>query len=241
MGKTKLEQMQDLLGKDAIATIFLAKEKNLPLYSDDLGLRLVARNDWQVSGFWTQTLLLDFRARGLITEDQYRNAVKLLLIANYRFVSIDGAGLLWVLNETGFTPTPAVTRVFESLHGPECTDELVVAVLSELLKRLWLQPMLYEQKLLLLDLVLNTLTTGRDPARILGRFKIALKGQFALISHVLRPSFRGLIYGLNKEILVDHSPLICTNRELGPESDSISVDLRGVALKSCYRTSGSPR
>ena len=128
MGKTKLEQMQDLLGKDAIATIFLAKEKNLPLYSDDLGLRLVARNDWQVSGFWTQTLLLDFRARGLITKNQYRNAVKLLLIANYRFVSIDGAGLLWVLNETGFTPTPAVTRVFESLHGPECTDESAVAV-----------------------------------------------------------------------------------------------------------------
>ena len=140
LGKTKFEQMQDILGKEAIAAILLAKERNLPLYSDDLGLRLVAKNDWQVSGFWTQTLLLDIRDKGLITDEQYRDAVKKLLLANYRFVSIDGAGLFWVLNANGFALTPAVTRVFESLHGPECSDDSAVVVLSGLVKRLWLQP-----------------------------------------------------------------------------------------------------
>jgi tetratricopeptide (TPR) repeat protein/transcription elongation GreA/GreB family factor len=187
VGKVKLEQMQDLLGKDAIAAILVAKETTLPLYSDDLGLRLVARNDWQVSGFWTQTLLLDLRDKGLIAEERYREVVQKLLLANYRFVSIDGAGLLWILKANSFSSTPAVTRVFESLHGPECSDDSAILVLADLVKRIWLEPVLYEQKLLLLELVLNTLTSGRDLERILNRFKITLRGQFALIPQVLRP------------------------------------------------------
>jgi tetratricopeptide (TPR) repeat protein len=187
VGKVELEQMQNLLGNDAIAAILVAKETTLPLYSDDLGLRLVARNDWKVSGFWTQTLLLDLRDKGLLGEERYRETVQNLVLANYRFVSIDGAGLLWILKTNSFLCTPAVTRVFESLHGPECSDESAVLVLANLVKRIWLEPMLYEQKLLLLDLVLNTLTTGRDLERILNRFKISLKGQFALIPQVLRP------------------------------------------------------
>jgi len=170
IGKNQLEQMQDLLGKDAIAAILVAKETNLLLYSDDLGLRLVARNDWQVSGFWTQTLLLDLREKGLLGVEQYREAVQKLLLANYRFVSIDGAGLLWILKANNFLSTPAVYRIFESLHGPECTEESAVLVLADLVKRIWLEPLLYEQKLLLLELVLNTLTTGRNLERILNRF-----------------------------------------------------------------------
>jgi len=187
IGKNQLEQMQDLLGKDAIAAILVAKETNLLLYSDDLGLRLVARNDWQVSGFWTQTLLLDLREKGLLGVEQYREAVQKLLLANYRFVSIDGAGLLWIVKANNFLSTPAVYRIFESLHGPECTEESAVLVLADLVKRIWLEPLLYEQKLLLLELVLNTLTTGRNLERILNRFKITLNGQFALIPQVLRP------------------------------------------------------
>jgi predicted nucleic acid-binding protein len=187
VGKIKLEQMQDLLGKEAIAAILVAKERNVPFYSDDLGLRDIAKHEWQVSGFWTQTLLLDLRAKGLLSEDEYYNAVKKLLLAKYRFVSIDGAGLFWVLNEAGFTVTPAVRRVFESLHGPECSDESAVIVLSDVLKRLWLQSILYEQKLLLLDLVLNAITSGRDATSAIARLKIALKSQFALIPLVLRP------------------------------------------------------
>ena len=181
LGKNQLEQMQDLLGKDAVAAILVAKETNLLLYSDDLGLRLVARNDWQVGGFWTQTLLLDLREKGLITVEQYGEAIQKLLLANYRFVSIDGAGLLWILRANNFSSTPAVTRIFESLHGPECSEDSAVLVLADLVKRIWLEPLLYEQKLLLLELVLNTLTTGRDLERIIGRFKITLRGQFALI------------------------------------------------------------
>jgi tetratricopeptide (TPR) repeat protein len=187
LGKTKYEQARDILGKEAISAILLAKERNGLLCSDDLGLRLVARNDWQVSSFWTQSLLLDLRSKGLLTEEQYRDAVKKLLLSNYRFVSIDAAGLFWVLTEADFTSTLAVNRVFESLHGPDCSDESAVVVLAELIKRLWIEPLLDHRKFLLLDLVLDALITGRDPDRTLRRIKLALEQQFALISHLLPP------------------------------------------------------
>ena len=201
LGKTRFEQLEDVLGKSAVAALLIAKERGLPLFSDDLGLRIIAKKDWGVSGFWTQTLLVDFREKGVISNDQYHEAITKLLQSNYRFVSLDADGLIWILRSTGFTTSPAASRAFEALHGPDCTEESAVFVLSDLVKRFWLEPLLYQQKLLLLDLVLNALTTGRDSVRILQRFKIALRERFALVPLALRPIFQSIDLWAQQKIL----------------------------------------
>jgi tetratricopeptide (TPR) repeat protein len=189
LGRARLAELGDLLGSGALGAILLAKEYGRPLYSDDLGLRGVARNDWQAEGFWTQSLLVDLKSSGIINDDEYYSAVHKLLLGNYRFVSIDGTGLFRILQAAGFAASQETSRVLESLHGPDCTEDSAVFVLAELVRRCWMEPLLYHQKLSVLEIALRALTTGRSTDRALVRFKAALRERFALAPLVLRPIF----------------------------------------------------
>jgi hypothetical protein len=148
---------------------------------------------------------MDLRDKGIITADQYHEAVNRLLFANYHFVSINADGLLWVLRNADFKASTEVVRIIRSLHGPVCSEESAIHALSDLVRRLWLEPLLDHQKLLLLDLVLNTLTTGRDPTRTLRRFKIALRERFALIPHVALPIYQSIDLWVQQKTLYEGS------------------------------------
>jgi len=189
LSRARLTELHDILGGGSLGAILLAKEYGCLVYADDLGLRGIARNDWQAEGFWTQTLLADLKSSGIVTDDEYYEAVHKLLLGNYRFVSIDGVGLFRIVQAAGFAPSPELSRVLESLHGPDCTEESAVSVLSDLVRRFWMESILYHQKLSILEIVLRALTTGRTTERALLRFKAALRERFALAPLVLRPIF----------------------------------------------------
>ena len=129
---------------------------------------------------------------GAIGEDDYCRAVERLVLANYHFVTISADVVLWMLRAASFGRSTAIARVLRTFHGPECSEESAVSVLSDLLKGIWLEPLLYHQKLALMELVLGSLTTGRHRERILGRFVIALRERFALAPTVLRPILEGI-------------------------------------------------
>src|SRR5207249_1645075 len=102
--KIKFDEVKDILGRDAIAAVLVARERKLLLFSDDLGLRSLARNDWQVEGAWSQTILVSLRDRGIISKDEYREAIRRLALGNYYFLSINGDDLMWVLSRNDMKP-----------------------------------------------------------------------------------------------------------------------------------------
>jgi hypothetical protein len=51
MTPESIEQMEDVLGASGATSVLAAQEQNLPLYSDDLGLRNLAHIEWQVFSF----------------------------------------------------------------------------------------------------------------------------------------------------------------------------------------------
>jgi tetratricopeptide (TPR) repeat protein len=181
VGKESFESLKDLLGEGAIASVLVAKGQGLPLYADDFGLRQIAKNDWQVEGIWSQTVLVRMREEELLTANEYHKAVRRLVLANYSFVSLHATDLLWLLQKNAMQITEEVTHIFARLQGPECNENSAVNVLADLIKAVWLDDLMYYQKSLILDLALKTLTTGRINHRVIAKLNGTLKKKFVLL------------------------------------------------------------
>jgi hypothetical protein len=189
--KTKFDEVIETLGRDAIAAILIARERKLLLFSDDLGLRSLARNDWQVEGVWSQTILVSLRDRGILSEDEYRESIRRLAIGNYYFVSINADDLMWVLSRNDMKPSYEVSRMLSFLEGPDCSEDSAIQIIADVIRKVWLEPLvLYDQKLWVLDLALGTLTKGRMVQRVVERLKAVLRARFRLMPLALPVIFR---------------------------------------------------
>jgi tetratricopeptide (TPR) repeat protein len=192
LGRERFEELKAVFGESSIASILVAKEQGIPLYSDDLRLRQRAWNDWKVGGVWSQTVLLSMQKQDLLTDDEYYDAIRKLVLANYYFVSIDAEGLLWILRRNHMSITREIEHIFQVLQGPDCDEESAVSVSADLIRSVWLEKTLYKQKLLILDLVLKSLTTRRLGIQVIEKLKAALQSRFVLMPLALQTIFKSI-------------------------------------------------
>lgn len=181
MGKDKFESLNKLLGASSVASVLTAKQQNSLLLSDQSGLRKIALDDWMVKSVWSQSVLSAMRDSRVISEEVYHKAVMTMILSHYYFVSISADTLMWILKENGMGPTPEVVRVFMEFQGPDCSEDSALRVLSDLLKRMWLEALLEDHKLWTLDLVLKSLVTGRNSHRVIARLKGAMRERLSLM------------------------------------------------------------
>jgi len=175
------EQMEGILGAAGATSVLAAQERTLPLYADDLGLSKLAKLQWQVSSFCTQSLLADFQSKTLISEDEYKKATRQLIFANYRHVGISANDLMWVLRDDQSRNDNTLPRVMHALHGPECDEDSAIGVGADFTRLVWVETLFLQEKLSLLDLTLSTITKGRSIPRVLAKFKRDLKPRFELL------------------------------------------------------------
>jgi transcription elongation GreA/GreB family factor/predicted nucleic acid-binding protein len=187
--KKEYEHLESLLGDGPIASILAANERNALLYADDLGLRQMAAQDWQVHGVWTQTVLESMRKRGILSLAEYYDALRKLIIAGYNFVRIDVRGLLWILRHNQMKASPEMKRVLTILSGPNCDEMSAIIVSAEFTYFMWLQVPIYEEKIQLLEYILNAILTGRVSTYIIPMFKAALQAKFATFPKPLQAIF----------------------------------------------------
>lgn len=186
VGKERFEELSGLVGREAVSSILVAKERGVPLVADDLRLRLLASTEWQVAGAWTQDLLWDMKTHKLLSEDQYQEAVIKLLVSNLFFVSVTAEDVMQQIRADEMKPTPRNAFVLERVLGPDCSEESALRVGADVMRAVWLEPSLYEHKLMILDLILNSLTSRRPLERVLARFDAALQTRFALMVPALQ-------------------------------------------------------
>lgn len=180
LGTARLEELETLLGKGAIASIYGAKDKGAVLISDDGKLKEVARKDFEIHASGSQALLVLFRRHGLLTEDEYHQHVAALAIANYHFIFFEARTLVWATESEAARFSPSVPALLRSLSGPECSQESAVQVVADAIRGVWLTPGLPERKTMFLDLALNALAKGRSATVAIRQLVIALRGRFAL-------------------------------------------------------------
>jgi hypothetical protein len=89
----KKRKLDKFLGKSFIDTILIAKKTNYILFSDDLFLGLIAKNDFNVDGVWTQILLLNLLNLGKIKKETYIDKTISLIKYNYNYITFN-AGIL---------------------------------------------------------------------------------------------------------------------------------------------------
>ena len=173
------------MGRSSIASVLVAKEKGTLLCSDDFLLRTLAEHVFSVTGVWTQPVLLNAYAEGMLKAEDYHDSVAALVRANYYYVPLNTPGLMHVLRENQWGVNSQVERVFAPLSANTDTLDAVKTV-AGLIEGVWAEPVPVHQKLNILDLCLRTLATKRDSEVVLRLLQIALQGRFALVEHRLQ-------------------------------------------------------
>ena len=181
VGRERFNELSEALGEGSLSTILVAKEHASLLYVDDLGLSHLARNEEGVESVWTQTALMLAHERGVITTDEYHESLLKLMLANYYYATFTQEDIKWVLRRNNFGLTVEVTRMVGFLQGPECDEEAAVTIISELVRYVWLQSTIEQQRWLFLDFALNTLVTGRNSRAVLSKLKRKVQTKFALL------------------------------------------------------------
>jgi tetratricopeptide (TPR) repeat protein len=182
----QLEQYKEALGEMATASLFVASDLGLPLHVDDMALNLIASDQrWRVQGVPTQVVLLRFKSRGLISEAEYYAALKRLILGNYAHVWITSAALWWMCVDEGKKATEAMRLILRATLGPESVPEPAFAIGSQLIHRVWMEVGDREEKLKLVDLVVEVLALGRDGAAVGAALKEILPKLFRYLPSAL--------------------------------------------------------
>jgi tetratricopeptide (TPR) repeat protein len=167
-------EFERVLGAESVASVALAADLGLPLYSDDLALRVIARGDWSASSFWTQRLFIDCLTRRLIGRAEYYDLVAQLIRDRYYFVQIDSAYLLRLFEKQGLTLSQEVLRGLDLLGEPSCSIESAVRVAAGVIAVCWRDAVPVHFRYMVLDAVLGSLTRGRSPHIVLQAFLVAV-------------------------------------------------------------------
>lgn len=167
LGEYERKDIRTTLGLAAASSVAAASVSGVAMYSDDLALRLLARNEHKVQSFWSQTLLQDLRAKSIISADEYHRTVAQLIEFGFYFVSVNQADLVWVIRESAWTPSDRVGRVLATLAGPDCTLTDAVNVALDVLHEIWGDPIPHTTKIAFLDLIIQVLVTGRNGTAVL--------------------------------------------------------------------------
>lgn len=181
VGRQRFDQLSEALGEGSLVSILVAKEHGTLLYADDLGLSHLARNEEGIESVWTQTVLLLARKQGVITAEEYYEALRVLMLANYYYALYSQDDMKWILRRNNFGLTGEVTRMVGFLQGPECDENAAITIFSELIRYVWLQSAVEQQRWLFLDFALNTLVKGRSAGAVLAKLKRMVRAKFELL------------------------------------------------------------
>jgi hypothetical protein len=103
------------------------------------------------------------------------------MLANYYYALFNQDDIKWILRRNNFGLTGEVTRMVGFLQGPECDEEAAISIMSELIRYVWLQSAIDQQRWLFLDFALNTLVKGRSGRNILLKLKQKVRAKFVLL------------------------------------------------------------
>lgn len=183
--------LRQMLGVSSLDTLKIAKENNLPLYSDDKYLRELGFFESKIEGFSIQTLLQKSLKENLINEDEYNEKITKLVLSKYSFIFISAQTLLHSVTKSEYDLNSQETiSLLQTIESVDTSIESALNVLSHFVKLIWMQPLLFNKKIQYLDLSLRTLTKKRGIINTVGKFK-----------EYIRRIFPSMLYYQMQEVL----------------------------------------
>jgi len=177
---------RNTLGSPALSSILLAKEQGALLYCDDLHLRRLAKQLWEVNSVETQAVLADLQEQSHILPDVQHESLARLADARYFFVSMTADGLISLLEQHMFQTGGVVRSAFATFEGPDAMEEPAIEIMADVIKRVWLRKLMSYQKSLVLDTALRALVKNRRSTEVLNKLLGSLRGNMRLVEHLYR-------------------------------------------------------
>lgn len=181
MKRDRKQQIDRMFGPSFIDTILIASETGNLLYSDDERLRSFAKTEFNVDGVWTQFLLMHCLNIKALERSKYNKMVIKLVSAHYRHTSIDADILIEAAEQAKWVPSQPYTTVLQILQGKSSNESSALIVTTEFLYKLWVQPILANQRDYLLLSLLDFITTERNRGVILDKLIYHIKRRFVLL------------------------------------------------------------
>lgn len=110
INRTERAKYNYMLGKSFMDTILIASEKGNLLYSDDGPLRILAKQNYNVNGIWTQAVLIECLKRGDLKIEDYNKAINKLTRFSYHSTYYNVGVFLAAAEESGWVPLNPYTR-----------------------------------------------------------------------------------------------------------------------------------
>lgn len=177
----ELQRLSAALGGGSLAAAHIARCEDLVLYADDLGLRQLARSEWGVEGTWTQPVLSTARDRSLIDLDAHRSVLARLAEWRFHVVELAVEDLVALLAVEGAPETPSSVRVANFAFGKDFLDPYAVQLAAEVIRGLWIRPLVAGRKHVLLALILSSLVRGRESNQTISALLQRLKQRVVLL------------------------------------------------------------
>ena len=159
-----MEWLAGTVSQAGVGAIFAGGEEpsDRPLLvSDDLGLATLSRA-FGASAVNTQAVLLELRRSGELTDQQYSEHVARLAQLNYRFVRVEAADVLCLLESNSYLTDESSRALIATLEAPECSRESAVRVAAELIAALAIRGLPGGQEALLVQWILDRVHRGRE-------------------------------------------------------------------------------
>lgn len=163
MLRADVEELFRKAGPGFTDTMIVAKERNIPVLSDDIALRRIASIQ-DIGSTWTQVALQSARNSKRLGGGAYVNAILAMLEADYSYTSVDTAALIHEWHEAGHETSPRFEKLLDQVAAP-CNDRpSVEALLGNLFVEAWADGNQRERLLTLVRLVREALCSMQDEA-----------------------------------------------------------------------------
>ena len=154
------EEFKNSPGRLTQMSLVVAKQTDSLLYSDEIIIRKIAKEN-EIDSFWTQSLLKRFLSLSVISEIQYSQFVGSLLLLNY-FTPILSENIIFTQIEHGrFQCSSEVRNLLTGLSGKDINDDYAIEIGSNLIKKIWLEPIPDVNRFFLQEAVLSSLLRDR--------------------------------------------------------------------------------
>jgi len=168
------------IGKGAVASVLLAHERQVPMWSDDARLRKFGADQFGIKTTYFFPLLSHLRPFGLSEEDLF-SALCRLTLHGYTYVWVPADVLIWRLRQDSLKLTnEARFLLFRSFNGQDVNLKWAAWELSFFIERLWnQQPRLLESQFRpILHAALESYVHRRSTKLAIGELQKTLRGFF---------------------------------------------------------------
>lgn len=168
------EKYAQLLGEPGIRTLLLARDRSLPVLTDDKAFGELGRQLHATTAINTQAVLLHLLRTGSLDRLRYDRAVVKLVHAGYTHVMVDAQQIFQTMSEHAFQITPQLSSVLRSIESPTTSVESAAHVTADTLKLLFVEQLPAFTREAMTLYLLDLLTRYHNPGQAWAELRRAL-------------------------------------------------------------------